>query len=126
MSSHPLYLQPVTLTDGRTGTIVDILSDDAFTLELSGATGLDGLITVHPDQIGGTEGIIARHYPTMQRIERGEGFCLELDDLSDDDFTAFCEMSIKERHERWGDFTTVHFNPEKTERFSRFLMASVR
>lgn len=124
MTDHPLYLKNVTLLDGLSGTIVLVYDDGAaFDMELHGA---DDVITIYPDDITGPYGLIARHRPAMAMMERGEGFTLDLSDLSPEDFAAFLTMSLSEQKVAFGDFHSVQFTAVSGERFSAWLRSRFR
>jgi hypothetical protein len=109
---HPLYLKPITLKDGRFGTIVEVFEDGkAFELELPG-----GLEMISPDDIAGTAGVIARHHPELARMERCEGSDLDLSEVSDEEFDAFMVMTLEERKAQYGDFSTISLTDASNDR----------
>lgn len=122
MSDHPLLYEHVTLTDGRTGTIIDAYNDgEAFMLELSEARGIEDLITVYPEDIHGAAGLIARHHPSIAKHQRGEGFTLHLDRMSPEEFEAFLGMTYDEQKDAYGDFTMISPGDLSSENFMRWL-----
>lgn len=79
-SYHPLYLEVVTLHDGRTGTIIEVHDNGAaFTFEPFDATGIEDFVTVYPGDLGG-------HHPSTRvvaigRLKGNRRFAANLDSI---------------------------------------------